>query len=935
MAQGSSKGRPVRDRSRVFISYSRKDLALAQALRDRLIEEGFDAYLDLHDIVKGEPWQERLRSLVEASDTVLFLISPDSVASSVCEWEVNEAERLEKRLFPVMVRATPSADIPQRLQRLNFTFLDQAEKWPAEFSQLLLALKQDVNWVREHTRLSELAVRWERAGRPMRNLLQGADLAAAERWRDTRPPAAPRLSSLLAEFLRHSREGSQRRLRNWLVAAAVLAFFAVGLSTFAYWQRTLAVDSANVAERRAAALATDVAITRAEQGSYDESLLLLLDASTRYAPEPVPEKLLLALRDVTTKASLSRTHWFSAGARAFHLAEAIVVADPVTGAIYLIEPLQGGRREVAAHPGTDITDMVMLGRSLVFLTIDGDLYRVDTEQAVGRETKPVRLASLSIGAESEGETFGPTMRLAGDHSLVGLHVTRKDGATEPTRSLWRFDVQSGELSRFDIRRGAHDLLRTDARAAYFGKSDDAKILALSFDTGEWAAMGARAAVERGISPCRQQDGQPNADLLQAVLKTVRPEFERVYCAGIYGEMALMSRDRAFARWMREEYFLLPAGETADRTKQELALLDAVEHLGALDSEQPFVWYAGSADGGAVAVSHADRILLLGRGDTGFVPTTFFADGRISAREIATPGVTDGGAFYGADRFAYSGAAAPGYRVTVLNTQYRAEDSAQVDQVPERAYWGSCGVQKANQGDRQGVSERRFVVERAGDRGYRIRLGDRLLSLALDEIRCASASADGSRLAVVDASGLRLFDTTGSDDLSASSQLAHIEDPTINTASFVGERQQVLLTAHPFKVTAWRAEPTDDNHRAYRGETVYRSTRRLLFAEGAPDAERMLVWQARATAEASVELVPIPHAGRAWFEEQLLWLVNQPDLFFGTDGAVYRVEDDRAFQVMPAVQLTILQQAAEKALSPGCLPSGPGVYRSSPCWPTNR
>jgi hypothetical protein len=166
-------------------------------------------------------------------------------------------------------------------------------------------------------------------------------------------------------------------------------------------------------------------------------------------------------------------------------------------------------------------------------------------------------------------------------------------------------------------------------------------------------------------------------------------------------------------------------------------------------------------------------------------------------------------------------------------------------------------------------------------------------------------------------------------------LAHIEDPTINTASFVGERQQVLLTAHPFKVTAWRAEPTDDNHRAYRGETVYRSTRRLLFAEGAPDAERMLVWQARATAEASVELVPIPHAGRAWFEEQLLWLVNQPDLFFGTDGAVYRVEDDRAFQVMPAVQLTILQQAAEKALSPGCLPSGPGVYRSSPCWPTNR
>jgi hypothetical protein len=98
---------------------------------------------------------------------------------------------------------------------------------------------------------------------------------------------------------------------------------------------------------------------------------------------------------------------------------------------------------------------------------------------------------------------------------------------------------------------------------------------------------------------------------------------------------------------------------------------------------------------------------------------------------------------------------------------------------------------------------------------------------------------------------------------------------------------------------------------------------------------MLVWQARATAEASVEVVPIPHAGRAWFEEQLLWLVNQPDLFFGTNGAVYRVDDDIAYRVMPAVQLAILGDSAEQALSPGCLLSEPGVYRSSPCWPANR
>ncbi|MGD1984183.1 MAG: toll/interleukin-1 receptor domain-containing protein [Chromatiaceae bacterium] len=92
----------VRTQTRVFISYSRRDLAVAQDLRDRLIDSDFDAYLDIHDIVKGEPWRERLRGLIERADIVLFLISPDSVASEICEWEINEAELDEKRLLPVV-----------------------------------------------------------------------------------------------------------------------------------------------------------------------------------------------------------------------------------------------------------------------------------------------------------------------------------------------------------------------------------------------------------------------------------------------------------------------------------------------------------------------------------------------------------------------------------------------------------------------------------------------------------------------------------------------------------------------------------------------------------------------------------------------------------------------------------------------------------------
>jgi hypothetical protein len=74
------------NRAKVFISYSRKDLAFAQMLVDALGERGFDAFLDKTDIAPGEPWKERLGGLIAAADTVVFVISPDSVASSVCAW---------------------------------------------------------------------------------------------------------------------------------------------------------------------------------------------------------------------------------------------------------------------------------------------------------------------------------------------------------------------------------------------------------------------------------------------------------------------------------------------------------------------------------------------------------------------------------------------------------------------------------------------------------------------------------------------------------------------------------------------------------------------------------------------------------------------------------------------------------------------------------
>lgn len=915
----------VRTQTRIFISYSRKDLEVAQNLRDRLVENGFDAYLDIHDIIKGEPWRERLRGLIERADTVLFLISPDSVASEICEWEINEAELDEKRLFPVVVRDTPTGDIPQRLQRLNFTSLDHPDKWASEFPLLLSAMNEDVVWVREHTRLGEMAARWERAGRPNRALLRGADLTGAEQWRDSHPVNAPQLSKLHADFLRRSREVSQQRLRAWLIGTFALAGFAIGLSMFAYRQRDLAVQNGNTAERRAAALATDVAINRADQGALNESLLMLLDASTRYAPQPVPEKLLLAMRDVTKQASRSRTFWFSVQARAFHLADTIIVTDPSAGVIVRIDPSTGERRDIAHYGGYDIVDLVDAAGDLVFLASDQNLYTVDLATKTAAATEPVRLASLHVAGETPVDWFTPTLHASGASGVVGQRVFERGGTSRVGTVLWRFDVADGALKQFDVEHDAGRLLRASDRAAYLWNAHKQRMHALSFDSGKLSVLTARQAVRQGISPCEEQTGNPPAEHLQAVFATIKPGHEGVRCAGLYGPLALMSQERAFARWMRDEYFLFPAGPTAAEARKDFWLHNAVERLGALGSEQPFAWNTGSAEGALVAVSHADKILLLGLDNGRYLTSALDSDSDLVAREIATPEITDGGRFYRADHLAYSGPDGNRYRVTVLAIGREKADSPWAAQSPKRAYWGSCGVQRSVQGKADGVIERPFSVERQKGGGYHVQFGERSVVVPIDDVRCASVSAHSLQLAIVDEAGVAVFDI--GDEDAAPVLLARIDDPTIDTVSFLGAEQQTLLTAHQYKVTAWRLSGDGQ----YAGETVFRSTRSTLFAEGAPDGERMLIWLALATAEATIEVVPVPHADRIWLEDGPFMLVSQPDYFFGQDGAVYTRSGHEAARLMPAVALDQLAADAVSALSPSCRPPDGEGYRASPCW----
>jgi len=239
--ESAAKAAPAE--TNVFISYSRRDGEVAERLRDRLIARGIQAYLDKHDIGPGEDWRGRLGSLIESADVVAFLISPDSIASKICDWEVNHAELLGKRIIPVVCRDPADENVPERLRRLNYVFMRNPAEEESGLARLEAAIAVDIAWIRTHTRYGELALEWDRAGRPDRLLLRGTGIGEAEAWRDRRPHAAPALTEAQSAYLAGSRHAATRRQRFWISGSATVAVVSIGLAVFAFIQQRAAETS--------------------------------------------------------------------------------------------------------------------------------------------------------------------------------------------------------------------------------------------------------------------------------------------------------------------------------------------------------------------------------------------------------------------------------------------------------------------------------------------------------------------------------------------------------------------------------------------------------------------------------------------------------------------------------------------------------------------
>ena len=229
-------------------------------------------FRDIEDTLPGEEWWRRLQHLISQADTVIFVLSPNSVASSVCRDEVAYALKLSKRVFPAVIADINWALAPEGLIKLHGLFFDDLAQRDVALARLVEALETDIDWIREHTRLGELALRWDAQQRPMGDLLRGRALEEAEHWLTQRPKTARSPTNLHQEYIRVSRSAARQRGRVLVAGSLALAIAMSGLGIFAWLQKSEAQSQQAAAElqkteaelQRAAAEAQRIEVQRRE-----------------------------------------------------------------------------------------------------------------------------------------------------------------------------------------------------------------------------------------------------------------------------------------------------------------------------------------------------------------------------------------------------------------------------------------------------------------------------------------------------------------------------------------------------------------------------------------------------------------------------------------------------------------------------------------------
>ncbi len=235
---------------RIFISYSRHQKPIAAWLIEELEGHEIDVFVDKDErrseleqakfgVQVFEDWWARVEKMILGADAIIVVISKTFVASKVCRDELAFAQKHNKRIAPVICGEISDTDVPVELKRLDWIDLRFTRfPPPSEIAvKIRSGLSENVDWIREHTRLLELAIDWDRAEKPRDKLLRGTAIIEADNWCKYRPTKAPPIEQSIIKFVDASRTDELHRTRVAnRVKAAFIGFAAILTIAYFAWR---------------------------------------------------------------------------------------------------------------------------------------------------------------------------------------------------------------------------------------------------------------------------------------------------------------------------------------------------------------------------------------------------------------------------------------------------------------------------------------------------------------------------------------------------------------------------------------------------------------------------------------------------------------------------------------------------------------------------
>ncbi|MBD2290667.1 TIR domain-containing protein [Microcystis wesenbergii FACHB-1317] len=278
----------------VFISYSRADSDLARRLNEALTSLGKLTWFDQESIASGEDFRREIYQGIEISDNFVFIISPKSINSPYCSDEVEYAQKLNKRIIPILHQKVAAKDLPAALASIQWLdFSQHGGDFLTNFTQLVRTIHTDRDHVHNHSKWLQRAKEWENSQENADLLLRGSEFVLAQTWlkkieeQNKQPPATElhkefiqasqtaieaaetaekeRQQQLLklqqertqeAEKRLEQEKKNARRQKQWLVVVSLFGAVATCLGFFA------------ASEYRQAAISEIVAVGRTSQASF-------------------------------------------------------------------------------------------------------------------------------------------------------------------------------------------------------------------------------------------------------------------------------------------------------------------------------------------------------------------------------------------------------------------------------------------------------------------------------------------------------------------------------------------------------------------------------------------------------------------------------------------------------------------------------------------